>query len=400
MTAQSREIDLMRQYAWLAVLSIGIFALPSLARGETLTLNYGGRTSRPEGHATCRVNVTVEDGDGAALRFRLEPAPVNPLTGENGGEIRLKTPVTASAGHEDACDTWRDDKPAAQLAIVGDLATHEVVFQLHSHPDDNCQASGNAKGKIRMTVDTPGAAITAGPAVCDSNQRRGNLRKRARHRKRIKTGAPAEITVEVVNEGPGPSKGATLTMILPEQSAWIVSATAAGQPCTIGRIAGTPAKPQHNIVCDLGDLEHDESRLVDVVFVPRRLGPFDTTLAVGADNNGELFDPNSTERTDVSQGATRTLALTVKGRNGGGGTVNVNPAGGNTPADCTHPDPANAANKKTQCIHFYNPNTAVTLTATPQAGSTVTWSGACTGNAATCSLTMDSDKSVDAKFAP
>jgi len=44
--------------------------------------------------------------------------------------------------------------------------------------------------------------------------------------------------------------------------------------------------------------------------------------------------------------------------------------------------------------------TSVTLTANPQAGSNVTWSGACTGNALTCTLTMDSDKTVAARFQP
>src|SRR5688572_7039441 len=207
----------MRRYVYLAVLSISMCAVPSLARGETLTLNYGGRTSRPEGHATCRVNVTVEDADGATLTFRLLPAPVNPATGENGGEIRLKRPVTASAGHEDACDTWPDDQPTAELPIKGNRATHEVVFQLHSHPDNNCAARGNAKGKVRMTVDAASAAITAGPAVCDSNQRRGNLRmRRSGFRSRVKTGSRVKVTMEVTNEGPGVSNGGTLTMTLPE----------------------------------------------------------------------------------------------------------------------------------------------------------------------------------------
>ena len=73
--------------------------------------------------------------------------------------------------------------------------------------------------------------------------------------------------------------------------------------------------------------------------------------------------------------------------------MNVNPPGGNTPADCT----ANAG-ATTQCLHFYDPNATVPLTATPQAGSAVTWSGACTGTAATCTLTMDADKTVGAKF--
>lgn len=47
----------------------------------------------------------------------------------------------------------------------------------------------------------------------------------------------------------------------------------------------------------------------------------------------------------------------------------------------------------------YASGTVVTLTATPDPGSPwVGWQGACTGTATTCTLTMDSDKSVTANF--
>ena len=39
----------------------------------------------------------------------------------------------------------------------------------------------------------------------------------------------------------------------------------------------------------------------------RGSGPFDTTMTVSSDNNGELLDPNRTVRTSVSQGVSRTL---------------------------------------------------------------------------------------------
>ncbi len=389
----------MRRYAWLA--AIGVCALPSLAHGQTQTAvkQYSMRTSIPEGKATCLFNVTVEDAAGEVLTFTLRPGAESATTGENGGEIRLREPIgTASAGHEDACDAWPDSPATAATPIDGARVTLPVVFQLHSHPDDNCQARGVARGNIRMTVDSAAAIITTGPTICDVNEGRGNLRTGFRRRRgNITTGARERVTTDITNHGPGHSTNTTFTTTLPEPRAWIVSATVNSEPCSIGTIPGPPVQ-QHRIVCDLGDLPPDMSKRVDVVFVPRRTGSFETTLAVGADNNGVLFDPDRTVMTNVSQGVSRTLALTVKGRNGGGGTVNVNPAGGSTPANCTHPDPGNAAATKTQCLHFYDPNTAVTLTATPQAGSAVTWSGACSGTGATCSLTMDGDKSVDARF--
>lgn len=47
----------------------------------------------------------------------------------------------------------------------------------------------------------------------------------------------------------------------------------------------------------------------------------------------------------------------------------------------------------------FAPGTVVTLTATPASGSPwVGWSGACTGTATTCTLTMDANKSVTANF--
>lgn len=73
-----------------------------------------------------------------------------------------------------------------------------------------------------------------------------------------------------------------------------------------------------------------------------------------------------------------TYAIAVAMAGGGSGTVAVSPPGPR-----------------------YAPGTAVTLTATAAAGSTFSgWSGACSGSAATCALTMDSNKAVTATFVP
>jgi uncharacterized repeat protein (TIGR02543 family) len=51
------------------------------------------------------------------------------------------------------------------------------------------------------------------------------------------------------------------------------------------------------------------------------------------------------------------------------------------------------------CAESYSYNTSVTLAATAATGSAFTgWSGACTGTAATCTVTMDAAKSVTATF--
>jgi RHS repeat-associated protein/uncharacterized repeat protein (TIGR02543 family) len=68
----------------------------------------------------------------------------------------------------------------------------------------------------------------------------------------------------------------------------------------------------------------------------------------------------------------------------GAGTVTSSPSG----IDCG-----------TACRTDFAPNTQVTLTASPATGSTFGgWSGACTGSAATCTVTLDQARAVNATF--
>jgi hypothetical protein len=94
------------------------------------------------------------------------------------------------------------------------------------------------------------------------------------------------------------------------------------------------------------------------------------------------MDSNKTvTATFNQQGHQYTLTVIKSGT--GGGTVTSSPAGINCGTDCTE---------------AYNQGTAVTLTATPSAGSTFAgWSGACSGTG-TCSVTMNDDKIVTATF--
>jgi photosystem II stability/assembly factor-like uncharacterized protein len=79
--------------------------------------------------------------------------------------------------------------------------------------------------------------------------------------------------------------------------------------------------------------------------------------------------------------APQTFTLTLT--NAGGGTVTSNPAGINCGASCSA---------------TFNSSTAVTLTATPDAGAIFAgWVGACSGTGS-CMVTMDANKSVTARF--
>jgi hypothetical protein len=81
----------------------------------------------------------------------------------------------------------------------------------------------------------------------------------------------------------------------------------------------------------------------------------------------------------------QTFALTVATAGNGTGSVTSDPAGITCPGTCTN---------------NFASGTAVTLTATPAAGSTFAgWSGACSGTGP-CTVTMTAAKSVTATFDP
>ncbi len=109
---------------------------------------------------------------------------------------------------------------------------------------------------------------------------------------------------------------------------------------------------------------------------------------VDNDQDGKIDypqDPGCSSASDTDETdpiTTQTLTVTKAGT--GTGTVSSAPTGISCGTDCTEP---------------YTTNTSVTLIATPASGSKFTsWSGACTGTATTCTLSMSAAKSVTATF--
>jgi hypothetical protein len=85
------------------------------------------------------------------------------------------------------------------------------------------------------------------------------------------------------------------------------------------------------------------------------------------------------------------FALAVSATGSGSGTL-TGSAGG---LNCT----STAGTTSGTCTASLASGISVTLTATPAAGNTFTgWGGACSGSSATCTLTMDAEKSVTANF--
>ena len=363
----------------------------AVSEGSTLDLRYQKRTSLLEGKAVCSYNLRIQDAANQTLTFTLIPAPTNAL-GENGGEIKMVEPAVASTGQELACEAYLDTTATATVRVPDDDHTVKVTLQLHSHPDNDCHASGVARGKVRMHVPNPGT-ITQDELTCDSNESRGNVRsKRKRRARNARTGARTFFVWEVINDGPGAAESTTVTATLPANAVFVESATLAGIPCPVRRRAGPPA--EHVVECEGGTLLPDERAELELHVIPRRTGSFTTTIAVDAANNGPIHSGTDSVGTDVAQGVRRILSVTAKARNGGDGSVNISPDDG--VPQCTAPL---NGNNTTQCLNTYDNNTSVTLTAKPGTGSSVVWEGACAGTTGnTCTLTRDSDKSATVRF--
>lgn len=93
---------------------------------------------------------------------------------------------------------------------------------------------------------------------------------------------------------------------------------------------------------------------------------------------------NNTVNNGASTSVTVQGVLTATNSGSGSGTVTSNPGG---------------INCGTTCSAAYGANTSITLTAAPVAGSLFGgWSGSCTGSGTTCTVIMDTSKTVIATF--
>jgi hypothetical protein len=110
------------------------------------------------------------------------------------------------------------------------------------------------------------------------------------------------------------------------------------------------------------------------------------TAFAGWSGDPDCSDGEITLSSDISCTAEFKLVqpLNVTKSGWGNGVVTTNPAG----IDCG-----------TDCSEVYDAGTVVTLTAVPDTGSSfVRWSGGCSGTETTCQVTMDTHKSVTARF--
>ncbi len=129
---------------------------------------------------------------------------------------------------------------------------------------------------------------------------------------------------------------------------------------------------------------HDGASLVTLTATPSGSSSFSGWSGACA-GTGSCVVMMDAAKSVVASFTTNTVSLAVTRAGSGDGRITSSPAG----IDCG-----------AMCTGTYDINSAVTLTATPDATSTFAgWTGACTGTG-TCSITMNASQSVTATFIP
>ncbi len=182
----------------------------------------------------------------------------------------------------------------------------------------------------------------------------------------------------VKNLGPDQAAATKLTVKLPTGAE-----LASDSPDVCGDVSGG------QVVCDVGDLDNGASSAIDLVVMPTTTGTASAFFSAASDAtdtataNSNLVQVDTEVKADGSGG---TEMITVETLGLGRGRVASDPAGINCGLDCEG---------------GFLKGTKVTLTATPETGSTLAaWGGACDGTPAdqACEVTADGAMTVTARF--
>lgn len=198
----------------------------------------------------------------------------------------------------------------------------------------------------------------------------------------IGTGSPTTYTIVATNHGPSPVTGATVSDTMPASftgATWSCVAAgggACGTASGTGDISATVDLPVGaTATFSVTGTASASGKLINTATIAAPAGVVDNFSG----NNGQ---------TDVDDVGTLSAVTITKDPSGPGtGTVRTAPAGIDCGTSCT-----------SQSTNFLD-GTSVTLTAVAdQYSSFAGWSGACTGTASTCTVTVNGATNVSALF--
>lgn len=198
-------------------------------------------------------------------------------------------------------------------------------------------------------------------------------------------GSPTRYTVRATNNGPLAVTGARVTDVFPAELApgatWTCSGTG----------GGTCAASGTGNVNELVDLPVGASVtfLIDAVVVAGSGSGTLANIAAIAPPAG-VTDNQPSNDADIDLDALGTLVTL---------TLQKDPAGAGQGTVTSSPSAINCGNACAGASVSFVSGTAVTLTAVARPGDTfVGWSGACSGSAITCDVTLNADTTVVARF--
>ena len=302
--------------------------------------------STPAGMQTLRYQIceTAEPGNCASALVTIQVLPSVLLAVNDSGAItRVGGVVVANVLGNDT--------------LNGAVATPgNVILTLLSTTNPGVTLNA-ANGSVSVTPATPAAAYTLTYRICEAATPT-NCASAA-----VAVTVTQYVIIAVNDSAAGFSNLANTALRGVLENDTLGGALATTANVTLSQISLTPANPQIQLEPD-GAVQ---------VLGPTAPGIYSLVYKIC-----EIGNPTNCSQATVSINLTvnKTTTFKIGISKNGKGTVTTSPTGTSFPI-----------------------GTVVTLTATPDAGQPwVGWGGACSGTATTCSLTMNSDKSVTANF--
>ncbi|MBI3767708.1 MAG: hypothetical protein HY271_04335 [Deltaproteobacteria bacterium] len=367
-------------------------------RASAVDFQYSLPTSTPEGLAVCSFRSKVKRVvPGTALQLTLSPS-----MGEAVVEIGFLDGSSgfAGAGVQPGCDIFPDSPSTFGLPVpvppTGSAAPFTGLLEMHAHPGTDCASGGQGEGMV--TVVLTGAS---GPKLaplkhvrCDQDGTHGNLRLMPFTPPTGTRGETLFDSVRMENRGPGDATGVVFAVKIPK-TLFPMTFTADHGTCHFDF-------KRRELLCDLDTIPPFGVVNVELDVIPLKQGKASFINTVAADNDGMVFDKKEKITSDIAKGSSAILTVEVKCK-GAAGTVTIDPNANGGKTTCTCPDPNDATRDSVTCIEIYDQKTTVTLTPAATTGQFDKWKGACAGNPAACSVTLDPaaqhpDVSTTAKF--